>query len=205
MGVVVFSVIGLSAFLAVSAPAGCDGYDPSSREVFDVLALPAGSVSCVKGPDAAVTRRLIGDLDGRRFLVNLSNGSAGLSGSQDGSEDWYLNCSFDATADRKICLLQKHDLNVFLVNDEPVVHLGKEYSPSTEIVLRVDDQPPNIGFSYSEPLFDTSVVLADLLGGSVVKTRFTHRLTGRVDREMSLAGFAAAYDLLQKMSDAYKK
>lgn len=209
---------GFAAVMGAGTPAVCDTFDGvavegatlKSTEVYDVAQLPDGRLHCVVDNEQQVSRRLIGQINGRDFLVNLSSGSAGVAGEatvgDNGAEpDWYITCSYDATAARDICLLQKQDLNVFLVNGSTYVQVGKEHQAGAEILLRVDEAAPHIGEVIRSSELDASGVIKELLSGNSVRTRFTHRHSGRHDAVMSLVGFSEAFQLMTDLSGAYRR
>lgn len=210
----------LAGVIVAGEPAECgslngapapEGLTAATTELFDVAGLPAGALNCDTVEAAAVQRDLIGEIDGSQFVLGLYDGEAVVAGAPppgaaegSGPFYWFLQCSYDATADQRVCLLQQGDLTVFLVNGLQKVLVGKSHRGLSEVIARVDDRAPVTVTSANLDAMPAGELISSFRQGAIVRTRYTHRFDGRQDATINLKGFSAGYRLLEAMDGAYR-
>ncbi|OTG82772.1 hypothetical protein B9T33_04790 [Acinetobacter sp. ANC 5054] len=91
-----------------------------------------------------------------------------------GRASWYIQCEFQAQENSKMCLMQKNQITVILLNDDYSINVGSDHVKNSISVLRVDQ---NHVLQTREGLYrDARNIIDQFRNGLIVKTRYESNL-----------------------------
>ena len=119
----------------------------------------------------------------------------GIHRAMVGRASWHIQCEFQAQDKTKVCLMQKHHITVMRLNDDYSIYVSANHLKNSISALRVDQ---NNVVQAREGLYrDAGRIIEQFRTGLVVKTRFQSENHAAQYHELSLLGFADAFEDMQ--------
>ena len=189
-----------------------------------VVSSPAMAVYCVSGygvpyimdfdncfgNDLEITEQQHDDLLGGKItreglIGGYSDRERAASEIDETYGAWRVRCSDDRIYDLRTCVIHSSTITVGIASKGiEMVTVGRNTYPGSEVVVRVDENPP---IDLSEDIsFETySEVIEQLKAGDLVLTRHTEWPSQTlVNGRVSLIGFTKAHDRAKELVADYK-
>jgi len=175
---------------------------------------PGGVIDCRFLPDPTNRLNILaryerGTVDGVRYKVHYSDGSAVIQGHADlplatgnQQDNWNLTCRQSEAEAAHHCTLRKGDISLHKDSENHLtLSIGDNPRTGSEMLLRVDTNwavtaPADSGFTDQQ----TARLLSELRNGRKADTRYHNdSVRAPTDRSMTLYGFTQAVEIMDRV------